>query len=204
LRTPDRYSGDDSISGNIGQTRIHCSEVHAEYKTESTDSKGHHHTHWHTIFKGLFFVADFNKNFTGSTVVLPEVIPSFLGELGAVAQSWNIMRGELIRMEDPEFERMFVVYGNDQIEARYILTPGLMRRIMKFKNKSSRQIYLSFVESKIYIALSYSQPLFEPAISKTLLDFGALAPYFEDLELAAGIVDDLNLNTRIWGKPQEV
>jgi hypothetical protein len=79
-----------------------------------------------------------------------------------------------------------------------------MRRIMKFKNKSSRQIYLSFVESKIYIALSYSQPLFEPAISKTLLDFGALAPYFEDLELAAGIVDDLNLNTRIWGKPQEV
>jgi hypothetical protein len=203
LRTPDRYRGDDLIYGKIGETRIHCSEVHAEYKTESTDSKGQHHTHWHTIFRGLFFTADFNKSFNGSTVVLPDFARSLLGDLGTVAQSWNILRGELIRLEDPEFEKLFVVYGNDQVEARYLLSPSLMRRITDFKNKSGKQVFLSFVESKVCVAVSYNRPLFEPAVSKTLLDFDSLLPYFEDLHLAAGIVDDFNLNTRIWAKTQE-
>ncbi len=201
LRTPDRYRGDDLIYGSAGETGMQCSEVHAEYKTESTDSKGHRHAHWHTIFRGLFFVADFNKHFAGSTVVLPDFARSLLGDLGAVAQSWNIMRGQLIRLEDPEFEKLFVVYGNDQVEARYVLSPGLMRRIVDFKVKSGRQISLSFAESKVCVAVSYDRSLFEAVVSKTLLNFDSFRPYFEDLQLAIGIVDDLNLNTRIWRIP---
>ena len=69
----DRYNGEDYISGTAGKTRFECSEVHAEYKTTSTDSKGNSHTEWHTIFKGLFLIADFNKNFNGLTLVLPDV-----------------------------------------------------------------------------------------------------------------------------------
>ncbi len=51
----------------IGYTAVEFSQVHAQYKTESsrTDSDGHTETdeHWHTIFKGIFFIADFNKHF---------------------------------------------------------------------------------------------------------------------------------------------
>ena len=42
--------------------------------------------------------------------------------------------------------------------------------------------------------------LFEPRLFQTLLDFKPVRQYFEDIELAVGIVDDLNLNTRIWSK----
>ncbi|MFT5169968.1 MAG: hypothetical protein ACI8Q2_000583, partial [Candidatus Omnitrophota bacterium] len=42
--------------------------------------------------------------------------------------------------------------------------------------------------------------LFEPRIFKTLLDFKPIEEYFEDLSFAIGIVEDLNLNTRIWSK----
>ena len=45
-------------------------------------------------------------------------------------------RGELIKMEDVAFERGVVVYGDDQIEARYILSTSLMERILAYKKKA--------------------------------------------------------------------
>jgi len=71
---------------------------------------------------------------------------------------------------------------------------------MEFKKKTRRDIYLSFLGSSVYIAVSFAKDLFEPRIFKTLLDFEVVQEYFEDLTLAYGIVEDLNLNTRIWSK----
>jgi len=199
-RHPDRYKGDDLVRGKLGATQIEFSEIHAEYKTEYTDSKGHRHTQWHTIFKGLFFISDFNKNFKGRTIVLPDTAERIFGHIGKMFQSWNVTRGELIRLEDIEFEKLFAVYGDDQIEARYILSTSLMKRIVDFKKKSKRPIHLSFVGSKIHVAISYTKSLFEPRVFKAILDFTPIQEYFEDLILAVGLVEDLNLNTRIWSK----
>ncbi|MCX5705507.1 MAG: DUF3137 domain-containing protein [Candidatus Omnitrophica bacterium] len=197
---PDRYNGDDFVSGIVGKTQVTFSELHAEYKTETTDKDGHRQEYWHTIFKGLLVIADFNKNFEGKTVVLPDTAERLFGGFGKMLQSWNLMRGQLIQLEDPEFEKLFAVYGDNQVEARYILSTSLMKRIVDFKNKSGKQIYLSFVGSRIYVAISYSKSLFEPRVFKTLLDIRPAQEYFTDLELALGVVDDLNLNTRIWSK----
>jgi len=192
----DRYRGDDYVRGKLGQTEVKFSEIHAQYVTR--DNKGNRH--YHTIFKGLFFVADFNKEFKGTTIVLPDVAEKMLGGLGTMFQSWNKGRGQLIKLEDPEFEKMFVVYGEDQIEARYILSTSLMKRITDFKKKTKRQIHLSFIRSHVFVAISYRRDLFEPRIFRTLLSFDPIEQYFEDLQAAVGIVEDLNLNTRIWSK----
>jgi hypothetical protein len=197
---PDRYQGEDMVTGRIGATEIRFCEVHSQYKTTHTDSKGHSHTEWHTIFKGLFFLADFNKNFSGSTVILPDTAEATFGKFGQWLQSWSFGRDELVKLDDPEFEKLFVVYGTDQIEARYILSPALMQRIVEFKTKIKRPIHLSFVGSMVFVAVSYDRALFEPKIFQSLLDFETLCEYFEDLRLATGIVEDLNLNTRIWSK----
>ena len=115
-------------------------------------------------------------------------------------QSWNLSRPDLIQLEDPEFEKEFVVYGKDQIEARYILSLSLMQRILDFKRKTGQKIFLSFIDSKVFIGVWSDHVLFEPKILSTLLDFDLIREYFDDLQLAIGIVDDLNLNTRIWSK----
>ena len=199
-RRPDRYSGDDYVAGKVGATQIEFSELKTEYKTTSTNSKGHRQTHWHTIFKGLFFVADFNKHFACETVVLPDTAQKLFGRLGQKLQSLNVFRGQLIKLEDPEFESLFVVYGDDQVQARYILSTSLMQRIVQFKTRSQKPIYLSFVGSKVFVAVSCTKNLFEPKIFSTLLNFGPIRQYYEDLQLAVGIVEDLNLNTRIWSR----
>jgi len=198
-RRTDRYNGDDLVEGKLGETNVKFSELHTQYKTTSTNSKGHTQTHWHTIFKGLFFMADFNKSFKTKTVVLPDMAESLFGNVGTKLQSWNKSHGELVKLEDPEFEELFVVYGEDQVEARYILSTSLMKRIVDFKKKTNKEIHLSFVGSKVFVAISYKKDLFEPKIFTSLLDFQQINEYYNDLRLAIDIVEDLNLNTRIWG-----
>ncbi|MHC4194311.1 MAG: DUF3137 domain-containing protein [Planctomycetota bacterium] len=192
---PNRYKGDDYVSGKVGATQIEFSELHAEYESGSGKNRSRR-----TVFKGLFFIADFNKHFVCKTIVLPDTAEKLFGGFGKMFQAWNVLRGQLIKLEDPEFEKLFVVYGDDQIQARYILSTSLMERIVDFKRKTNRPVYLSFVGSKVFVAVSYTKNLFEPRLFRTILDFELVQEYFEDLQLAIGIVDDLNLNTRIWSK----
>lgn len=193
---PDRCKGGDYVCGKIGSSNIEFSEFHAEYKTKDNKAR----TNWHTIFRGLFFISDFNKNFNGRTVVVPDTAEKLFGFIGTKLQTLNFSRDQFIKLEDPEFEKLFAVYGTDQIEARYILSSSLMKRIVDFKIKTKKEIYLSFVNSKIYVAIRYNKPLFEPKIFKQIYFFDVMWEYFEDLQTAIGLVEDLNLNTRIWSK----
>ena len=203
----DRYACEDLITGSFGATAFRLSEVDAEYKTTSTDSKGNTNTSWHTIFQGLFFIGDFNKRFGGMTFVLPDQHEGLLGGVGRTLQAWggklDSRPGELVALEDPEFERAFVVYATDQVEARYLLSTSLMRRLLEFRARVKRPLALAFIDSNLYLAISTSKQYFEPpsvffgSATMTLDDIKA---YLADVALARDLIEDLNLNLRIWSK----
>lgn len=191
LQNYERYWGDDYVFGSIGKTKIEFSELHVQDKVKDQSAR--------TIFEGLFFVGDFNKNFKTQMVVLPDVAEKSFGQyLGNIFQSLNKGRGTLMKMDDPEFEKLFVVYGNDQIEARYILTPDLMKRIVDYRKKTDKEIRISFMNNNIFVAISCIKNFFEPDISNSVYDYPFIREYYQDLRLAADLVESLNLNTRIW------
>lgn len=192
----DAYRGEDQVRGRIGATEFEFSEIHAQYKTGSGKR-----TQWHTLFKGIFFAADFNKHFKGKTYVLSDKAERFFGTfVGQALQSFDRSRGELVRLEDPEFEEAFAVTSDDQIEARYILTPALMRRILDYRRKTGSPVQLSFGGTRVYVTIPFNRNLFEPQIWKSLVDFESVHDYHRVLSLIIGIIEDLNLNTRIWTK----
>ena len=195
IRNIDRYRGDDLVVGNIGKTEVQFSELNAQYETTDKDGR----SRYVSIFNGIFFIADFHKDFVGETIVLPDRAEKLFGKLGTIFQKMNISRPDLVKLENPDFEKAFVVYGTDQVEARYILTPALMERIMDFQKKSGK-IYLSFLHSKVYIAISLSKNLFEPPLFRSMLNYKLVEDYFKYLMLIVNIVEDLDLNTRIWSK----
>jgi len=195
----DRYSAEDRVAGQIGKTPFEFSEVHAEYKTESSNDEGKRSTEWHTIFRGLYFVADFNKDFRTHTVVLPDRLERF-GFLNRTLQKMNTSRGQLVSLEDPEFERAFVVYGDDQVEARYILTPALMQRMLALRSKVKGPVFFAFSGSAVHVAIRSRQDHFEPTIWRSIRNPQRLAECCADLRLLIGMVEDLDLNTRIWTK----
>ncbi len=154
----------------------------------------------YTLFRGILLVADFNKSFQYKTVVLPDTAERFLGKLGQSLQAWNRTHGELVKLEDPEFEREFAVYSEDQIEARYILSTNLMQRLVQFRKKSGREISVSFVNQSIYMAIAYDRDLFEPNLFACTMNFKPIQNYYENLQLIISIIDELKLNRRVWGK----
>lgn len=200
--SPDRYRGEDRVFGILDKTRIEFSEVHAEYKSQRVDSDGATHTSWHTIFKGLFFVGDFNKQIKGTTVVLPDVAERLFGGLGKFLQSIQKLGRypELITLEDPAFEKYFVVYGDDQDEARYILTPNLMERIVSFRERTGQKIRLSFRGENVYVAIPSDYDMFEASVFRTLWSKSLIKSYVDDMAMAIGVVEELNLNRRVWTK----
>lgn len=195
----DEFKSGDLVDGKLGATAIRFSELLHREKRETYDSKGNRQTHWVTIFRGVFFIADFNKNFNGRTYVLPESGFDLFG-IGAMMERWFEGRGELIKLENPAFEKYFKVFSDDQVEVRYILSTSLMERLVELREKVNNRIYVSFLHSKIFIALPVNRDLFEPREFSSGVRQDYLKEYFYYLHLITGMVEDLNLNTRIWTK----
>lgn len=193
----DRYSGNDNVKGSVDGVPLEFSDVHAEYETR--DSKGR--TQWHTLFRGLFLVAEFNKHFKSRTVVLPDQAEKAFGSvIGGWLQSKNVSRDDLIRLDDPEFEKHFVVYGNDGIESRYILSHSMMKRLLEFQKKIPHPIHVSFVHNHIHVAISTGKDLFEPSVFRSLLEYKQAMEYIQMLRLTIGIVQELKLHEKLWSK----
>jgi tetratricopeptide (TPR) repeat protein len=193
IAEPDYLEQEDCVYGTIGDTNIFFAEILAENRKGGyLDEFGsENYRHKSVLFRGLFFEARFAKNFVSRTFVLPNDIKGKISLL----HNW---RGELIKLEDPEFERIFRVYGDSQTESRYILSTNLMSRLVDFNHKAGRKVYLSFVDGFLYVAIPYRHNLFEPRLFNSMMSFTPLKEYFQDLQLMIGIVEDLNLNRRIW------
>jgi hypothetical protein len=196
----NKYKGDDLVTGMVGKTAIRFSELLTQMERETRDSKGNTSKSVTTVFKGLFFVGDFNKKFIGETIVLPDTAENLFGSLGTMLQKWNIKREQLVKMEDPEFEKAFCVYSNDQVEARYILSTSLMQRILQFKLKAKATVSMSFIANEVFIGVPLSSNLFEAPFFSSMVNYDRIENFNKYLILFIGIVEDLNLNTRIWTK----
>ncbi|MDD2383470.1 MAG: DUF3137 domain-containing protein [Sulfurospirillaceae bacterium] len=191
----DRLSGNDLVQGTINGVNLKFSDLHVEKQMKDKEGR----EHWESIFQGLFFIVDFNKHFTYKTVVLPEIASNTFGILGEWIQEFNKSHGELVKLDNPAFEKLFVVYGN-QIESRYILSPSMMERILDFKAKTGKVLSISFIPSKMYLCVDYKKDLFEPILTQSLLDFAPIKEYFKLLSLILGIVEAFKLDEKIWSK----
>ncbi len=192
----DRFSGNDFVHGKIDDIPIQFSDIHAQKEDKFDDE-----IRLETIFQGLFIVAEFNKHFKAQTIILQDLAQNTFGKLiGSWLQSKNVTRDALVTMDNVEFEKEFVVYSTDQVEARYILSHSLMQRLLNFKKKSSHPVHISFIDKSIHIAVEYNKDLFEPSIFYSLLNHKIAMEYIQTLHLATGIIHELKLNQKLWSK----
>ena len=185
--SPDRYHAEDLIEGCLDKTSFICSEVHAEERRARSTKNGVQY-YWEDIFKGFLFIADFHKEFQGETTVLRDSF--FKIKMGA----------SRVKMESPDFEKVFDVFSTNQIEARYLITPSMMERMLKLDSNFKKGITISFRNSTILVAIPDSKNRFEADVWSSLNDMSILKSDFAVLQSLLEIVDELNLNTRIWSK----
>lgn len=147
------------------------------------------------MFRGIFISSSFNKHFKSNTIILPKKPASFMHGLKKIL--FSQMRR--VKLESLEFEKAFNVFSQDQIEARYIITPRLMELILAYKAKTKSEIALSFVDNRLYCTVPNFKNLFEAPFFKPI-DYKSLMDALEPVLLYTSIVEDLNLNLKIWSK----
>lgn len=185
----DRYVSEDIFEGKHGETQFRFCEVHAERK-EETRSNGSTSTRYVTVFQGIFMIADFNKSLSHTTRIVQ-------GRDGFFEKLFN--RKTKVSLENPDFEGLFNTYCDDQIEARYILSPAMMERILKLQSLWEDKVSLSFCGNHIYIAINHARNLFEAELGDPM-EMEQVERIFKEISACLRIIDTLDLNTRIWTK----
>ncbi|MDA3069925.1 DUF3137 domain-containing protein [Campylobacter sp. VBCF_08 NA3] len=137
------------------------------------------------LYFGVFFYAEFNKNIKSKTFIKSKD--------SKIKTAENLKK---IIMDDTKFNRTFEVYSTDAINAMYILSPALMKRILSLKWHLNFPISISFVGSKIYIFIDTGKDNFEPNIDISAIKSDRIIK--TELSHFLSIVKTLNLNTRIW------
>jgi hypothetical protein len=83
------------------------------------------------VFSGLLATVTLPRGLRGTTAVIAE------GDLFSPVRDWMSGKGRLrVRIEDPEFEKAYQVYGTDQIAARALLTPAFIERFRAMATQS--------------------------------------------------------------------
>ncbi len=193
----DRYHSEDLFLGDVGETEVYFSEVKAEREDTTTDSDGDTSTSWKTLFDGVFFMADFHKDFSTWATVTPDFAEKTFGWLGKKLQK---LGGNVVRLENPEFEKAFVVRGGDQVAVRYILTPDMQERLLQLRDVFGQNMMFAFKNSKVVMLFATKSNWFEPDFNRPSHDVGQLETFVTEMQLCCSVVEMMNLNTRIWTK----
>jgi len=194
-----KYEGSNLISGSYESVNFEFSQLFVQER-EERNSGGKTDVRINDLFKGIFYHANFNKKFKGKTLIKPDISRKIFGELFGemLNASLGFDNTHLVQLEDVEFEKEFAVYSTDQIEARYILTPSFMERLLKLRREIGQDIYISFSENKIFLTLPSSMDLLSPMVLKKINEQDCIEPIFNLIKLLLEMAGELHLNVKIW------
>lgn len=179
--------GDDYFEGTYKDTHIVISEV------ELIRGSGRDRT---TIFEGLFINLGMNKTSQAHTIIVEDI--KFNNFLSESHLPFHFPGKEKVALEDPEFEKIFNVFSDDQVEARFILTTAFMERLKNLRSiYNAKTIRASIQGNSILIALPCKKDMFVLGdVKRPVTDSGEVQTLFEEFLAVLSLIDILHLNSK--------
>lgn len=145
-------------------------------------------TSYVTVFRGQLIRLHFPSSFLGVTIVRRDA--GMLNVFGG--GDINGRKLERVRLVDPSFEKAFEVWGTDQVEARYLLHPVMMERLIALETAlHGKRIRCAFEDGEVLIAVEGGN-LFEPGdMFKPLVDPARARRVVEELASVVGVMDQV-------------
>lgn len=165
IRGYDEYCSDNFITGKVenGKDFI-ISEILVKQVVLSEDNTRSESI----LFDGIFGVLDAKKTNTFYMDIAPDFKNKFANRVFA---DFKKMLGNkhIVRLENPEFERYFEVFSDNQIEARKIITLEFMEKLLEVRKNINKNISIIYVGNKIYFFIQHGVL----ADTRKLLMYGA-------------------------------
>lgn len=179
-----RSKFEDLFRGTYKSSAFELYEGHLEQR--HTDSKGR--TRYMTVFRGQLIRMHFPREFLGVTIVRRD------------AGVFNVFGGgkvdgvklERVRLVDSRLERAFEVWGTDQVEARYLLHPVMMERLLDLETKlHGKRLRCAFECGDVLVAVEGGN-LFEPGdLFKPLVDPARAKRIVSEISGVFGVMDQV-------------
>lgn len=142
-------------------------------------------------FRGMFGCCKLNRTFRGYVMLLPDHLENKLGYLAQTIQGMKEKHGaKFVHLEDSEFEKLFAVYADDEMEARMVLTPAMMRRLTSLRQSFKRDLMISFKENMFYYASDTPDGFLRPG-RKSLNDERLLEQLHREINFCLAVKMDM-------------
>lgn len=178
----DRAEFEDRWYGELQGHRFNLYEAHLEEKQRSGDNE-----RWETVFRGAIIDMSFGRNFHSTTLLQRKGTHKKWFGLGGRKDKVKFKGHQLDYVDQvhPEFDAVFEMYTDDQVEARVLAHPSYVEHLLNvervFDGKAVRGL---FHKGNVVLAVE-SGNLFESGsidsgddarlVEKTSQQFGALA-----------------------------
>jgi hypothetical protein len=174
----DRSDYQDRFRGKHHGCDFAFFDGHLERKVRTNKS-----TSWRTVFRGQLICIDFPKKFLGTTVVRRDKgLFNFMDRW-----STSLQRVGLV---DSRLESAFEVYADDQVEARYLIHPVFMERMLdletQFKGKNLR---CAFFQGQLLVAIEGGDKFEMGSMFRTLLDEKRVRQVVQDISEIMRVID---------------
>ncbi len=199
----NHYQGEDHISGKIGEMTFEMSEI--DVKETSPVLSG-----LHPVFRGVFMHAVFPQVLEGVVLVWPRkyerrLVPTikYANSLGAVNVDHEIL--------DENFREIFKTYATPDTHVVGMLPitmqGAIVRYLKEFEEREKKQalelekpvesiqqrdIYLSIINSNIYVGFTEEKDMLEPNLLQSNLSFELVREFFDDIHLLLRIIEDFD------------
>lgn len=179
---------DDYFQGTYKGLKIYFSDC-----VLSNGSK--YSNNYKRIFDGLFIQLEMNKSFKAHTILLEN---SHINLLTNFSLPHNFPDMEKVSLEDPEFNKMFHIFAQDQVEARYVLTTAFIERFKHLKDTfKANHIRASFLDNSVLIVMDSNREWFKLGdLRKPVDDAGEFQEFFEEFVAVLSLIELLNLTSK--------
>jgi hypothetical protein len=182
LPSHDRASFEDCWRGSVMDRSFLLYEAELEDKRSSGKSD-----RWVTVFQGSIIQVEFARKFLGVTLIeragRRKRLFGLLGDADTVKLGGIDMAR--IDMVDPRFEDEFAVWSNDQVEARYLVHPEYIERLIAVEQAFAGENIRALFSGGSLLVVLESGNLFESGsldasddrrlLERSIEQFGTLA-----------------------------
>jgi hypothetical protein len=181
----DRKEVEDFIEGEYKGVRLSLHETKLVRRRRKSSV---------TTFRGLVLELELKKNFAGKTLLKKDQ-----GSVGNFFRGEDFVGLKRTPLEDPEFEKIFQVFTEDTVEARFVLTTAFMERLLNLaalrSPKGTPTVECVFEMNKMVISIPSQNNLFEPkSIRKTALQTDDIHSFLAEMKDVFLLVDTLKVN----------
>lgn len=185
----DIFHSNDYVKAKYKDINFESSDVHIQER--DTDSDGN--TTYVTIFKGQWFIFDFNKPFKANIQVCAKNFRN--ARRGGL---FSKIKYNKVSMEDIDFNKQFRVYAQNELDAFYVLTPNTMERIKGLKRKTKGKLLLCFIDNRLHVGLHNNKDLFEANIFKKINLDDENNKTLNEMKIITEFVDTLDLDNDLF------